>query len=194
MHLCAQSPQTCPALCDPVDCSLPGSSVHGILQIRILEWVAMPSSRGSSQPGEWTCISYIFCIRGRFFTAEPLGMPHAHHPCFWINGSPLILPPPFPSHCANHSLRGPPVTRFHELGLLSPPFTSVKWLITAPPLSCVNNYCWDFFFFLIIKASHVVKSTASGARLPGHSAGAPTYLRFDLGSKHLPPSVPLILN
>ena len=40
-----------PMLCDSVDCSLPGSSVHGIRQARILEWVAMPSSRGSSHPG-----------------------------------------------------------------------------------------------------------------------------------------------
>ena len=39
--------QSCP-LCDPVDCSLPGSSVHGTLQVRILEWAARPSSRGSS--------------------------------------------------------------------------------------------------------------------------------------------------
>ena len=38
--------QLCPALCDPIDCSLPGSSVHGILQARILEWVTMPFSRG----------------------------------------------------------------------------------------------------------------------------------------------------
>ena len=38
--------QSCPTLCDPMDCSLPDSSVHGILQARILEWVAMPSSRG----------------------------------------------------------------------------------------------------------------------------------------------------
>ena len=43
--------QWIPTLCDPMDCSPPGSSVHGILQARILEWVAMPSSRGSSQPG-----------------------------------------------------------------------------------------------------------------------------------------------
>ena len=42
-------------VCDPVDYSLPGSSVHGILQARTLEWVAMPSSRGSSQPRGWTC-------------------------------------------------------------------------------------------------------------------------------------------
>ena len=39
--------QSCPTLCNPVDCSLPGSPVHGILQARILEWVAMPSSPGS---------------------------------------------------------------------------------------------------------------------------------------------------
>ena len=42
--------QMCPILCDPMDYSPPGSSVHGILQARILEWVAIPSSRGSSQP------------------------------------------------------------------------------------------------------------------------------------------------
>ena len=40
--------ESCPTLCDPIDCSLPGSSVHGILQARMLEWVAIPSSRGSS--------------------------------------------------------------------------------------------------------------------------------------------------
>ena len=42
--------QSCPTLCNPLDCSLPGSSVHGILQARILEWVTIPFSRGSSQP------------------------------------------------------------------------------------------------------------------------------------------------
>ena len=44
-----------------MDCSPPGSSVHGILQTRILEWVATPSSRGSSQPRHQTCVSYISC-------------------------------------------------------------------------------------------------------------------------------------
>ena len=43
--------QLCSTLCDPMDCSTPGSSVHGILQARILEWVAIPFSRGSSQKG-----------------------------------------------------------------------------------------------------------------------------------------------
>ena len=48
----------CSTLCDPMDCILPGSLVHGILQARILEWVAMPTSRGSSQPRNQTHISY----------------------------------------------------------------------------------------------------------------------------------------
>ena len=42
-------------------------SVHGILQARILEWAAMPSSRGSSQPRNWTHVSYVSCIASRFF-------------------------------------------------------------------------------------------------------------------------------
>ena len=54
--------QLCPTLCDPVDCSLPDFSVHEILQARILEWVAMPSSRGSSQPRNRTHVSYVSCI------------------------------------------------------------------------------------------------------------------------------------
>ena len=57
--------QSCQALCGPTDCSPPGSSVHGILQARILEWVAMPSSRGSFQPRDHTQDS---CIAGGFFT------------------------------------------------------------------------------------------------------------------------------
>ena len=53
------------ALYDPVDRSPPGSSVHGILQTKILEWVAMPSSRRSSQPRDQTLVSYISCIGRR---------------------------------------------------------------------------------------------------------------------------------
>ena len=51
-------------LCDPVDCSLPGSSLHGILQARVLEWVAIAFSRGSSQPRDRTRVS---CIAGKRF-------------------------------------------------------------------------------------------------------------------------------
>ena len=57
--------QSCPTRCDPIDCSLPGSFVRGILQARILEWVAMPSSRGSSQPWDQTQVSHT---ASRFFT------------------------------------------------------------------------------------------------------------------------------
>ena len=57
--------QLCLTLWNPMDCSLPGSSVHGILQARILEWVAFPFSRGSSQPKDRTQVS---CIAGRFLT------------------------------------------------------------------------------------------------------------------------------
>ena len=56
VSMCAKSLQSCLTLCSPVDCSLPGSSVMGILQARILEWVAMPSSRGSSRPRDQTCL------------------------------------------------------------------------------------------------------------------------------------------
>ena len=57
--------QPCPALGNLMDCSPPGSSVHGISQVRILEWVAIPFSRGSSWSRDWTLVS---CIAGRFFT------------------------------------------------------------------------------------------------------------------------------
>ena len=73
--LCAQSLQSQPTLWDPMDWSPPGSSVHGILQARILEWVATPSSRRSSRSMDWTHLSCVFCIAGGFFTAEPLGKP-----------------------------------------------------------------------------------------------------------------------
>ena len=65
--------QLCLVLCDPMDCSPPGSLVRGILQARILMWIAMSSSRGSSWPRDWTCISYISRIAGWFFTSEPPG-------------------------------------------------------------------------------------------------------------------------
>ena len=61
--------QSCPTLCDPIDCSLPGSSVHGIFQAIVLEWIAISFSRGSSLPRDRTHISCISCIGG-FFTND----------------------------------------------------------------------------------------------------------------------------
>ena len=67
MCLCANSLQSCPTLCDPMDCSPPGSSVHDVIQSRILEWVAMSFSRGSSQQRDWSLILYVFFIGRRVF-------------------------------------------------------------------------------------------------------------------------------
>ena len=69
----AQSLQSCATLWDPKDCSPPGSSVHGILQVRLLERVATPSSRGSSLPRDRTHISCVSRITGGFLSTEPPG-------------------------------------------------------------------------------------------------------------------------
>ena len=66
--------QSCPTLCDPMDCRLPGSSVHGILQVTILEWVAVSFSRGSSWPGIEPGSLVSPTLAGGFFTIEP---PHS---------------------------------------------------------------------------------------------------------------------
>ena len=73
--VCAQS---CLTLCNPVDCSPPGSSVHGISQARILEWVAISSSRGFSRPRTQTHVFCLSCTAGRFFTIKPSGKPQLH--------------------------------------------------------------------------------------------------------------------
>ena len=70
--------KSCPTVCEAMDCSLPGFSVHGILQARILEWVAISFSMGSSQPRDAT---WVFLIAGGFFTVR------ATNPQFVILGS-----------------------------------------------------------------------------------------------------------
>ena len=73
--LCAKSLQSCPILCNPMYCSPPGSSVHGIFQARILKWVAISFSRGFSHPRGWIYISFVSCIAGDSLPAEPSGKP-----------------------------------------------------------------------------------------------------------------------
>ena len=73
--MCAKSLQSCLTLCDPMDCSPPGSSVHEIFQARILQWVAISYSRGSSWPRDQTCIPCISCI----------GRQILHHCATWKN-------------------------------------------------------------------------------------------------------------
>ena len=77
--VCAQSLQSCLTLWDPTDCSPPGSSVHGILQARELEWVAMPSSRGSAPSRDRIGIS---CLAGGFCTLSHWWSPCCHYDCY----------------------------------------------------------------------------------------------------------------
>ena len=64
--------QSFPTLCDPIDCSLPVSSIHGILQARILDWTAIPFSRGSSWLKDWT---QVFCITDILYHPSHQGSP-----------------------------------------------------------------------------------------------------------------------
>ena len=70
LPVCVSVAQSCLTLCNSMDCSPPGSSVHGILQARILEWVAIPFSRGSSWHRDRTWVS---CIASRFLPSVPPG-------------------------------------------------------------------------------------------------------------------------
>ena len=82
-HTCARAfsvAQSYPALCGLIDCSLPGSSVHGIFQARILDWVAISYSKVSSRPRDWNCISYFSYI-GRWI---PLPLHHQLSPEYQV--------------------------------------------------------------------------------------------------------------
>ena len=70
--------QSCPTLCDPTDCSPAGSTVHGIVLARILEWAAISSSRASSQPRDQTHVSSVSGFAGVFFTTKLPGKPETN--------------------------------------------------------------------------------------------------------------------
>ena len=81
--------KSCMTLCNPMNDSPPGSSVHGISQARILQWVAISPFRGSSQPKDWTRVS---CTAGRFFASEPPGQSLSGcSRCSWILPDKLYL-------------------------------------------------------------------------------------------------------
>ena len=86
----AKSHQSYLTLCDPMDCSPPGSSVHGILQAGILEWIALLSSRGSSWPRVWTQVSCGSCTAGGFFTTELPGKPWSTWKYIYILMLPIL--------------------------------------------------------------------------------------------------------
>ena len=104
--------QSCLIHCDPMDCSLPGSSVHGIFQARILEWVAISYFRRSSRPRDWTHISWVFCIAGIFFTVW------ATREALDISKAELIISPFLPvysSHGLPHHGHLPSSSSFVQL-------------------------------------------------------------------------------
>ena len=86
---CAQLLQSCPTLCSSMDCSPPCSLGCGILQARILECVAVPCSRGSSQPRDWTQVSYIGGGQGGFFTTSTTweALLIINHLQIWVSAS-----------------------------------------------------------------------------------------------------------
>ena len=89
--------QLCPTLCDPMDCSPPCSSVHGILQARILEWVAMPFSRGSSWLRDQTWVSYVSCS-GRWVLYHSCQLGSLQVSIAPLRSSPRSLPFPYWGH------------------------------------------------------------------------------------------------
>ena len=112
--------QLCLTLWNPMDCSSPGSSVHGIFQARILEWVAISLSMGSSWPRDWTWVS---CIAGRLY--------HLSH-----HGSPLMYKIPL------NSSPGCTAAYFSRLGLGS----SKQFSISHPgyTLPLLQTYCYCY--------------------------------------------------
>ena len=122
----AQSRLVCQILCSPMDCSLPGSSVHGTFQVRILEWVAMPSSRGSSQPSDWTHVSGI---AGGFFihwaTWEGLTMSLTPNKCPTLQ----ILP-------QSWLLNNPAYSKY----LLIPSYSNVSITLSVLKIHCYSYY------------------------------------------------------
>ena len=142
--MCARA-KLCPTLCNPMGCSSPGSSVHGILQARILEWVAMSSPRGSSQPRNWTRVSFISCIgRQILYHSSHLGRP-LNVP---ITSSLSTSAPSLLAAWECHSALGPHPRALtpwliapHPLNLLPPQAITVVelWKVWAP-----QQWTWMF--------------------------------------------------
>ena len=128
--------QSCPTLCHPMDCSLPGFSVHGILQARIVEWVPYPFSRASSQSRNQTRLS---CIAGRFFTSwatrEALAPP-SHLEI-------LVLPTLYVCHFQHAGFRaveGKEREYGGALGRFNGPHLEMVYIISTHILMARNNH------------------------------------------------------
>ena len=91
LHVWAKWLQSCPTLCGPTDYSPPGSSVHGILQARILEWVAICFSWGSSRPRDWACVSCLLLRQGDSLQAAHTTLNALKPPVKWTKNSPMCV-------------------------------------------------------------------------------------------------------
>ena len=158
VFMCAKLLQSCLTLCDPLNYSLPSPSVHGILQARILEWVAIPFSRETSQPRDGTWVSHI---AGRFFTlCDTREAPvvcityvifrypiNVLKPCCLIWTSPSAWHDlaesehrcrqcsAFNLSLSHHGHLGPPFSRQREWLFLSPPHSYLPDLLNISPSS-----------------------------------------------------------
>ena len=108
--------------CDPMDCSLPGSSVHGISQARILEWVAMPSSRGFSQPRDQTHISCVSC----------LGRQILYHCSIWWQMSSLPLSVTWEALQETSGSCNSKILLNGYQRNAGPPYRAVQWMYLCP--------------------------------------------------------------
>ena len=129
--VCMLASQSCPTFYDPMNCSLPGFRVHGILQAEILEWVAIPSSRESSRPRDWTQVS---CIAGGFFTIWATRETKCPRPSFLIMASVSNTNKIEPR---SRSVLKPAPTGLQELNLpISPQLCRRPWRLSSKESSC----------------------------------------------------------
>ena len=141
--------KSCPTLCHPMDYSPPGFSVHGISQARILEWVAISFSRGSSQPGEWTQVS---CFAGSPLHCRQILYQLSHFP-----GLPVHWQPPWNLERLPYSLNFLP--NFSSLcqNLASAVITKKKMLSQTYCSNCYyiqsTGYLWHCPQFPLLKCS-----------------------------------------
>ena len=134
-------------LCSAIDCSPPGSSLHGILLARMLEWVAMPSSRRSSWPRDWTGVSYVCCIdRQVLYHWHHLGSPRLRLLLLsHFNHARLCVTPQIAAHQASLSLG---VSRQeHWSGL---PFPSPQVKTTLAQILVCHKLLSTWFFPLSV--------------------------------------------
>ena len=138
VHACTLSHfKLCLTLCDPMDYSPPGSSVHGILQARILEWLAMPSSRGSSRPRDRTHVSCISWTADEFFTVEPPKKPHNFSQIQLLSRVWLFVTPWTAARQASLSItnsQSPPKPMSIELVMSSNHLILCRPLLLLPPI------------------------------------------------------------